>query len=319
MAGTLSLALAQQFDVDGSPLAGAQLFFFQVGTVATPQNSYQDFGLTIANPNPLVADQFGRIPPFYLADGQVHVRLTDASGVVIFDYAAMQVIGPSSGSGGGGGSVDPTSVFSTGDSKYRETTETLTGWVKKNGLTIGNATSGASQRANADTQNLFSWLWNNFINSHCPVSGGRGASAAADFAAGKTIGLPDWRGRGPMGLDDMGAAAAGRLAASNVTSSGDGVTTPAATGGEANHTLVVAEAPPGQITFNDNYHSHQVGQSPVTVLNGTGGPTIVQEVVNGGGVFTTNSPTGASISDHAGGQAHNNMPPFVLGTWYLKL
>src|SRR6185437_9507603 len=99
MAGTLNIALTQQFDIDGSPLAGAQLYFFQVGTVATPQNSYQDYGLTILQPNPLVSDQYGRIPMFYLADGQVHVRLTDVNGVVIFDYPTMQVIGPSSGGG----------------------------------------------------------------------------------------------------------------------------------------------------------------------------------------------------------------------------
>lgn len=321
MAGTLNIALTQQFDIDGSPLAGAQLYFFQVGTVATFQNSYQDFGLTILNPNPLVADQYGRIPMFYLADGQVHVRLTDATGVSIFDYPTMQVIGPSSGGGGGGGSIDPTTIAATGDFKWRPTTETLTGWVKANGLTIGNATSGASQRANADTQALFTYLWTNFNNAHCPVAGGRGASAAADFTASKTIGLPDLRGRSPFGLDDMGASAAGRLLASNVTSGGgDGVTTSAATGGEANHTLVLAEAPPGQITFNDAQHSHQyLSQSE---NKGSAGIFIEQPISapgSGNTWFTATSFTGASVSDHAGGGSHNNMHPFMLGTWFVKL
>ena len=49
-------------DVNGTPLAGCLLYIFQVGTVATPQSSYQDFGLTLTNPNPLKADQAGRIP-----------------------------------------------------------------------------------------------------------------------------------------------------------------------------------------------------------------------------------------------------------------
>jgi hypothetical protein len=321
MAGTLtSIPLGQQFDIDGSPLAGALLYFFQTGTVATLQNSFQDFGLTIANPNPLVADQFGRIPMFYLADGTVHVRLTDASGVVIFDYPTMQVIGPSSGGGGGGGTVDPTTIASTGDFKWRPTTETLTGWVKANALTIGNATSGASQRANADTQSLFVYLWSNFTNAHCPVVGGRGGTALADFTASKAITVPDLRSRSPFGLDDMGGAAAGRLLVPNVTSGGgDGVTTPAATGGEANHTLVLGEAPTGQFTFNDAAHDHQVGSTPQVIVEGGGLPTAFQFPTAGSNLPTTFAVTGASISDHAGGGAHNNMPDFMLGTWFVKL
>lgn len=318
MAGTLpSIPLGQQFDIDGSPLAGAFLYFFQVGTVATLQNSYQDYGLTIVQPNPLVADQYGRIPMFYLADGQVHVRLTDASGVVIFDYPNMQVIGPSSGGGGGGGSVDPTTIAATGDFKWRPTTETLTGWVKANALTIGNASSGASQRANADTQALFVYLWSNFTDAHCPVVGGRGGTALADFTASKQITLPDLRARTPFGLDDMGGAASGRLLASNVTSSGDGVTTPSATGGEANHTLVVGEAPTGQFTFNDAAHTHTVAIQGISLASG---PDVVETfMVSGGSTATSYALTGASISDHAGGGSHNNMPDFMLGTWFVKL
>ena len=316
MAGTIQLALSQQVDVNGAPLAGCLLYIFQVGTVATPQNSYQDFGLTLTNPNPLEADQAGRIPMFYLADGQVHVRLTDASGVVVFDYPNMQVIGPSSGGGGGGGgSVDPTSIASTGDFKWRPTTETLTGWVKANGQTIGSPSSGAMQRANADTQNLFVYLWSNFSNAKCAVSGGRGASALADFQANKTIGLIDRRGIGEIGLDDMGASAAGRLLASNVTSGGgDGPTTPGATGGEANHTLLLAEAPTGQFSLNDPGHHHTVPNSGASNSPGGAFPT-------GGAAagVTGTSPTGVTLTDNAGGGAHNNMSPFMLGTVYIKL
>ena len=149
MAGTLtSLPLSQQFDINGQPLAGALLYFFAVGTVSTPENSYQDFGLSILNPWPLTADQYGRIPMFYLADGQVHVRLTDATGVVILDYPTMQVIGPSTTSSSGPGpgpgpSIDPTTIAATGDVRFRATGETLSGWVKANGQTIGAASSPA--------------------------------------------------------------------------------------------------------------------------------------------------------------------------------
>lgn len=327
MAGTLPIALTQQFSntSPAQPLAGALLYFFVAGTVATPQNSYQDFGLTIQNPNPLSADQFGRIPMFYLADGQVHVRLTDSSGVVIFDYPTMQVIGPSSGGGGGGGgSVDPTTVFSTGDVKPRATNETLTGWVMVNGQTIGSSSSGATQRANADTQNLYVYLWGNFTNAHCPVAGGRGSTALADFNASKAIQLPDWRARVLTGLDNMGNTAAGIILAINVTSGGgDGPTTPAATGGEANHTLVVAEAPTGQITMAaETPHAHGP-TAPGTAFIELGGA--LGSLGAGSGVACTSeattatATTGLALTDHAGNGAHNNCQPFVLVSWYIKL
>ena len=314
MAGTLNIALQQQVDVNGQPLAGALLYFFQVGTVATPQNSYQDFGLTVVNPNPLPTDQYGRIPMFYLADGQVHVRLVDPTGVVIFDYPEMQVVGPSSGGGGGGSGVDPSTVAATGDIKFRLTSEVLTGWVKSNGQTIGSAASGATQRANADTQSLFVYLWNNFSNTHCPVSSGRGASGLADFTANKTINLPDLRARVLTGLDDMGNTAAGLILNSNITSGGgDSPTTPAASGGETNHTLLLTEAPKGQFTLNDPGHSH------LYEIGGIGGLFTAAGGNSIGTPSTLPNTTGITLTDNAGGGAHNTMQPFVLGTFYIHL
>jgi microcystin-dependent protein len=319
MPGTLPIALTQQFSntSPAQPMAGALLYFFQAGTVATPQDSFQDFGLTLKNPNPLPADQFGRIPMFYLADGQIHVRLTDASGVVVFDYPNMQVIGPSSGGGGGGGgSVDPTTVAATGDVKFRATSETLAGWVKVNSTTIGSPSSGASQRANADTQNLYVYLWGNFTNAHCPVAGGRGANGLADFNANKTIQLPDWRARVLTGLDDMGASAAGIILAANVTSGGgDGPTTPAASGGEANHTLLVAEMP--SHTHTDSGHIHSFQMNPL--VGGASGSFPGQGSVSTTPSSENTASASAAIQNTGGGGAHNNMPAFVLGTWHIKL
>lgn len=67
-------------------------------------------------------------------------------------------------------------------------------WLLVDGKTIGNASSGASARANADTEALFTKLWA-FPAASVPIytSAGaastRGASAAADFAADKRIAL----------------------------------------------------------------------------------------------------------------------------------
>lgn len=207
-AGTIGFSLSQQFDQNGNVLGGCQLFTIQAGTTSTPQNAFKDTGLTIPHTNPIFCDAFGRLPQFFLADGQIKIRLTDRNGVDQFVADNILVIGPSAG-GGGGGSVDPTTVLATGDFKMAYSVGPLTGFVRCNGRTIGSATSGASERANADTFSLYSFLWT--ADPGLTVAGGRGANAGADFAANKALTLPDCRGRVLAGLDDMGNSLAGRL------------------------------------------------------------------------------------------------------------
>jgi hypothetical protein len=48
--------------------------------------------------------------------------------------------------------------------------------------------------ASTDAQGLFLHLWINFDNTTAPVTGGRGASALADWLANKVIAIPDLRG-----------------------------------------------------------------------------------------------------------------------------
>jgi hypothetical protein len=243
--GSLPIALQQVSDQNGKPIVGALLYFYQVGTVATRQDSFQDTALVNPNQWPLPSDAYGRIPMFYVASGSIHVRLTDPGGLVIFDYPNMLVIGPSGG-GGGGGAIDPTTIASTGDMKFRPSSEVLTGWVRMNGNTIGNSVSGATERANADTQALFIYLWGLGLTP----SGGRGASGLADFNASKTIATIDMRGMAPVGLDTMGAAAAGRLNGALFTAGNS--STPLSTGGEASHVLTTAELPPTTLSFSGN-------------------------------------------------------------------
>jgi hypothetical protein len=320
--GTINIALAQSVDSNGRPLVGCLLYIYQAGTVATPQNAFTDTGLTLPLPNPMSCDANGRLPMFYLASGSVHVRLTDASGIVQFDYPSMLVVGPAGGGGGGGVSVDPTTIAATGDFKFRPTSELLAGWVKANGQTIGSATSGASGRANNDTQALFIYVWNNCTNAHCPVPGGRGVSGLADFGANKQITLFDFRARSPVGLDDMGNIPAGILLPSNVTSGGgDGVTTPGATGGESNHLLLLAElvAHTHTATVTDPGHNHAL-----TVFNAGSVGANAAGTASGivaGGPSTNAALTGITVgnSSTGGGGTHNIMDPFMLGTWHIKL
>src|SRR4029453_11585357 len=75
-------------------------------------------------------------------------------------------------------------VVQTGDIVASIAT-TKTGWLKLRGTTFGNAGSGAAY-ANADAQALFNLFWS-LNGSSWAINGGRGASAAADWAALKTI------------------------------------------------------------------------------------------------------------------------------------
>src|SRR5215831_7795877 len=216
MAGTLfGLGLSQQFDVNGDPLSGALLYLYAANTT-TPANAYRDNALTQLLPWPMPCDSTGRVPAFWVADGNYRARLVDANGVVQFDVGSIPAIGASTTTGTPftPGSGDPTpveSIFGTGDVKWRPGTEALALWVKLNGLTIGSATSGANH-ANADANTLFNYLWTNFSspsgNVLCPVVGGLGSSGPNDWTANKKLTLFDLRGRTPLGLDDMGNAAA---------------------------------------------------------------------------------------------------------------
>ena len=321
--GTLTVALQQNVDVNGQPVAGCLLNIYVAGTVGTPQAVYTDPGLSTLAPNPLVCDQTGRLPMFYLGVTSVHVRLTDAGGVQIYDYPSMIVLGqtPSSGGGGGGGgSVDPTTLAVTGDIKFRSSLgEVVAGWVMLNATSIGSASSGASQRANADTQALYLYLWTNCQDTHCPVSGGRGGTALADFNANKVLQLPDFRGRTPVGLDTMSNSPAGRLNAANITSGGgDTINTPNATGGESMHTLLTAEMPihnhTASVTDPGHFHTVNPGLVAGAFISGAGSFTQ-------GSMNTSTNTTGISVTigNTGSGAAANNMPPLTLGTWLMKL
>lgn len=320
MAGSISLSLSQQFDELGKPLSGGLLYFVQAGTTATPQNAFKDTALTLPHPNPIELDSAGRIPAFYLADGQIKIRLTDRYGVTQIVADNLLVIGPSSGGGGGGGSVDPTTIAATGDLKASYGTSVLSGWVRANGRTIGSATSGAAERANSDCQALFIYLWG--ADSNLVVSSGRGASAAADWSANKMIALPDFRGRVIAGLDDMGASAAGRLTASYF---GATATVLGASGGAESQTLALAQLPTGITSANTGAIALSVTTTSSQIINGD---TSVQSGsgAHGGVTATSAASTGniaignaAVTSNNTSGNAHNNVQPTMLATVYVKL
>jgi len=173
--------------------------------------------------------------------------------------------------------------FSTGDVKLTLKTAADTGWVLFDDGNIGNASSSATTRANADTEDLFTLLWTNTIDANCAVSTGRGASAAADYAANKTIDLPK---------------ALGRALATYGTGSGLTARALAETLGEEDHVLLEAE-------LASHAHGLPHGSSPGA------GPTVQENTTN-----TTTTPASNSAGSDT---AHNVMQPTLFLNTMVKL
>lgn len=197
-------------DQNDDPASGALAYFYAAGT-STPIAVYSDDALTTPRAFPVVAAAGGVFPPIYLPYVAYRILVSDASGVSIRDIDGIANPEPPDAGGGGGVVVTADEIFQTGDPLFLEKTGTRSGWVRDNGRTIGNASSGALERANADCADLYAFYWDNFPDAICPVTGGRGGSAASDFAAAKPIQTLDKRGRSAIGLDDMGNSAAGRI------------------------------------------------------------------------------------------------------------
>jgi hypothetical protein len=277
-----------------------------------------------------VLDAAGRIPQFFLADGQIKVRLQDRMGVVKFVADNLLVIGPSTtGGGGGGGAVDPTTILQTGDIKIRYDTAILTGFVRLNGLTIGSSTSGATELADPTAQALFQYLWQ--VDPNLTVSGGRGATSIADWTANKRLTLPDGRARILTALDGMGNSSTGLLAS---TTWGHGNATTLGSYGGAYSRIIPTAALPAHahnVYVTDPSHSHTVNLAWSGVISGAGFGSSI-----GGYAYVIQSATGTSanatgvyVSDGAGhvnattnvggGGTMDMTPAMLLFTVYCKL
>lgn len=178
-------------------------------------------------------------------------------------------------------------VYETGDVIHTYAILPTTGWIKLDDGTIGNGSSAATSRADSDTEDLFTELWTNMSDTYAPVSSGRGASAAADYAANKTITLPKIVGRS-IGASGTGSGLTARSLGFSV--------------GENDHVLTTAEMPT---------HGHPV---PTGEL-GAGDGLILAPVVG---------PVGASsfsvgTANAGSGTAHETMQPHFTTNAMIKL
>lgn len=193
------------------------------------------------------------------------------------------------------------------------------GWLFANGQAIGDASSAAAGRANADCLGLFQLLWNSFSNTVCPVSTGRGVSPEADFAAHKTIGLPDLRGNAWVGLDNMGGASdAGRLTANTA-----GQTNGEQIGTDSN-TLARANLPNTSVsvTITDPGHTHGIS---TTYGAAPGGANQVASVLGSGGsnpdtdTAVTNITAAFNLNGNVTQTVVPNLQPSFVSGWIIKI
>jgi len=337
-------------DNNDNRTGGALAYFYQ-GNTTTPITVYQDADETTPHAHPVAAASSGRWPTVFIPfRASYDLKVTTSSGTQL--YYPTEIPNPNPVEAAED-SVDDSELIQTGDIVCSPATGARTGFVRLNGRTIGSASSGATERANADTADLYTFNWNNFSDSICPVATGRGASAEADFAANKALTLISGRSAFLCGADDMGNSAAS-LGYGGSFATGDAVTG-GSTGGANTHTLTTAEsaahthgagslsadsggahthtgttdsggahthtgtvtahAGSGQASGSGNFTNALDGSRSLTIDSG-GAHTHTFTTASGGAHTHTISGTSASTG---GGGAHNNMPLHIIVTYYQKL
>lgn len=322
-------SLIPWFDPNGDPYVGAVVEFFDAGTT-TPQTVYTDSSLsTSAGTSARTANASGQFGALFLnpTPGSYRIRITAVDDTVIWDVDGISVPQDADFVPPDAGETSPELLFKTGMLQHYYGTSTPAGWVRGNGRTIGSATSGATERANADAEDLFLLLWAQ--DSSLTVSGGRGGTAAGDWSSNKTIALPDLRGRALVGLDTMGNTAASILA---------GIETLGETIGAESITLTTGQIPThlhaaGTLLMPNHGHPTRVNSTASDGSDGFGGL-----MLDSGGDSTYSANTGAagtsagqqvggsgtasisgSTANAGSGESHSNVQPSTGVTIIIKL
>lgn len=247
---------------------------------------------------------------FYRNEGTGFITL-DPNGAEQIDGAATLLLNPGEGcyiscNGSALKTCGLNRAWRTGDAKLTFQTSAEAGWIMANDGSIGSAASGATTRANADTLSLYTLLWNNVTNTWAPVSGGRGASASADFSANKTLTIPRVLGRA-IAISGSGASLSARALGEFL--------------GAETHTLSASES-------GLPAHLHAAGTLAGTVtnvgMNATGGAlthhvtdSAADEAATAASV-TISGSTG-TVSAAAASSAHPNMQPSSFWNATIKL
>lgn len=290
-------------DSTGNPIVGAQLFFYQTGS-SSPQNTYADVGLTVANANPVVADSTGHF-------GNIWLGSSAGYRVVCYGPNPTPEVPstPASPQGSQLWTADPVGPAAGG----AQTVVGIIGEVRDFAGIVGQIPTG----------------WYQCFGQ--PVS--RSTYAAAFAALGTTWGagdgsttfnLPDLRGRASFGVDNMGGTAANRVT-SAVCSIG-GSTLGAVGGDQHSQADTLTFTASSTLSLTDPGHTHTFTHGQLG-SGGDGNPPWANDSFGGVGTVTTATGTtgiSGSVTTSVLGTssltgASQNMPPaaMVLKIIYL--
>lgn len=196
--------------------------------------------------------------------------------------------------------------FTTGDVKLTIKTVADPNWIMMDDGTIGDATSGAGY-ANVNAQALFTLIWTNIPDTWAPVTGGRGANAAADWAAHKPIKLPRALGRA-LAAAGSGAGLSARVLGAFM--------------GEEVHSPTIAEMMGHGHSVTDPGHYHNLSSNAniqASYATFDGGSSY--NVSLWGGYFSTtqSQSSGVSVVPYGSSQAFNQMQPTTFLNVMIKL
>jgi len=285
------------FDDEGQPLAYGKLYTYQAGS-STPLTTYLDKDGT-PNENPVTLDAAG-YADIWIGSRSYKFVLQDSDGNEIWTQDDISIPQVENG-------------FSTGELNFGFFTTAKSGWVMFDDKSIGSLSSGATGRANDDTEALFLLLWSALANAQAPVSGGRGVSAEADWAADKTLTLPRGLGRA-IALAGSGSGLTSRTLGEWL--------------GTETHTLTEAQLPVITVTQqahnhtqDAHFHTNKPGHDNTGVAGGT--DHIVNNQIdntqNTSTVTATNQATTAVNDPFGSGDAHPNMQPTLFLNAMIKL
>jgi microcystin-dependent protein len=195
------------------------------------------------------------------------------------------------------------SGMSTGDCKPTFKNVADPGWILVNDGTIGPSGSGATTRANDDTEALYKLLWANVTDTHAPVTGGRGATADQDWGNAKLLAVPKALGRA-LAIAGTGASLSARSLGQAL-----GTETHLLTGaqsGEKGHThLTIADTNEGGAAPPLTNGRPLARQNSSYALGGSNSPATVG--------LTTEAET------EDADEAHPNVQPSVFLNFMVKL
>ena len=222
--------LANRVTTANAPLNGGKAYFY-LTTTTTLEDVFEDAALATPLSNPVVANSAGFFPELVYLDPTKTYRLVlkTSAGATIFDADPINTAeggtgietadiadGAVTGDKLADGAIEDKLGYTPANDADVTTLETAlsaetgaltwflrsaapTGYVVASGGTIGDASSGGTARANADTSALFALIWaldatNYPITDSAGGASTRGATAAADYALHKRLPLPNVNG-----------------------------------------------------------------------------------------------------------------------------